>query len=398
MKLKIEYLNKEELKPYVNNAKLHPAEQVEQIKKSIEEFGFNDPIAIWHDNEIIEGHGRLLAVMEMPEISEVPVIRLDNLTDEQRRAYMLAHNKLTMNTDFDIELLDLELDGIMSIDMSDFGFNVELVEDGSQDIIEDDVPENAETRCKSGDLWQLGNHRLICGDSTDANVIDVLMNGETADIAFSSPPYNVGTGVTESMSGKQTKYNGNDDNKTNDDYVDFLNSYIHCAIMNAQYVFVNIQSLANNKTALIDVLSDNKDIYADTIIWDKGHSAPALAHNVLNSTFEYIHVFSEKANRSIGTIDFHGTIDNIMHLPPQRNNDYADIHNATFSVEFASWFVSRFAKNSVLDNFGGTGTTMIACEQLGKKCYMCEIEPTYCDVIIQRWENFTGEKAVRLNV
>lgn len=123
MELKIEYLPKEALKPYANNAKLHPAEQVEQIKKSIEEFGFNDPIAIWHDNEIIEGHGRLLAVMEMPEISEVPVIRLDDLTDEQRRAYMLAHNKLTMNSNFDFSVLEEELDAIINIDMQEFGFD-----------------------------------------------------------------------------------------------------------------------------------------------------------------------------------------------------------------------------------------------------------------------------------
>lgn len=122
MKLKIEYLKKEELKPYANNAKVHTAEQVEQIKKSIEEFGFNDPIALWHDNEVIEGHGRLLAVMEMEDIEEVPVIRLDELTDEQRKAYMLVHNKLTMNTNFDFELLSFELENITDIDMTEFGF------------------------------------------------------------------------------------------------------------------------------------------------------------------------------------------------------------------------------------------------------------------------------------
>lgn len=123
MNLKIEYVPKESLVAYRNNAKMHPTEQVEQIKRSIEEFGFNDPIAIWHDNEIIEGHGRLLAVMEMPEISKVPVIRLDNLTDEQRRAYMLAHNKLTMNSNFDFSILEEELDAITSIDMQEFGFD-----------------------------------------------------------------------------------------------------------------------------------------------------------------------------------------------------------------------------------------------------------------------------------
>ena len=129
MDLKIEYLNKEELKPYANNAKIHTGEQVEQIKKSIEQFGFNDPIAIWHDNEIIEGHGRLLAVMEMDDIEQVPVIRLDDLTDEQRKAYMLVHNKLTMNTDFDIDILNLELEDIVDIDMEQFDFDISIDEE-----------------------------------------------------------------------------------------------------------------------------------------------------------------------------------------------------------------------------------------------------------------------------
>lgn len=119
--LKIEYLSKRELKPYAKNAKKHPQEQVEQIKNSIREFGFNDPIAVWGKNEIVEGHGRLLAVMEMDEIDKVPVIRLDNLSDEQRRAYMLVHNKLTMNTDFDIDVLNETLEGIADIDMEVFG-------------------------------------------------------------------------------------------------------------------------------------------------------------------------------------------------------------------------------------------------------------------------------------
>ena len=124
MDLKIEYVDKQELKPYANNAKVHTAEQIEQIKRSIAEFGMNDPIAVWHDNEVIEGHGRLLALMEMDEITQVPIIRLDEMTDEQRRAYMLVHNKLTMNTDFDVDLLDIELDNILDIDMVGFGFDL----------------------------------------------------------------------------------------------------------------------------------------------------------------------------------------------------------------------------------------------------------------------------------
>lgn len=141
MALKIEYVKKEELKPYANNAKLHPAEQVEQIKKSIQEFGFNDPVAVWHDNEIIEGHGRLLAAMELDDIKEIPIIRLDDLTDEQRRAYMLAHNKLTMNTNFDFSLLEMELDEITSINMADFGFDDLDFSDADFDELFEDAPE-----------------------------------------------------------------------------------------------------------------------------------------------------------------------------------------------------------------------------------------------------------------
>lgn len=140
MKLKIEYLPKEELKPYANNAKRHPAEQVEQIKSSIREFGFNDPIAVWKDNEVIEGHGRLLAAMEMDEIETVPVIRLDDLTDEQRRAYMLVHNKLTMNSGWDYALLDMEVESIEDMDIAKYGLSVN--EESIDDYIDSfgDVP------------------------------------------------------------------------------------------------------------------------------------------------------------------------------------------------------------------------------------------------------------------
>ena len=143
MNLKIEYVKKEDLKPYANNAKVHTAEQIEQIKNSIKEFGFNDPIAIWKDNEIIEGHGRLLAVMEIDEIKDVPIIRLDELTDEQRRAYMLAHNKLTMNTGFDYSILEIELDNI-EIDMEQFGFDYVEWEHAEPDKTESAYTEKVE--------------------------------------------------------------------------------------------------------------------------------------------------------------------------------------------------------------------------------------------------------------
>lgn len=142
MALKIEYLDKNDLKPYVNNAKIHTDGQVEQIRKSIEKFDFNDPIAVWGENEIVEGHGRLLAAMEMDNIETVPVIRLDHLTDKQRKAYALAHNKLTMNTGFDASILEIELADIGDIDMEQFGFErVAEFDEGTLDELFEDAPE-----------------------------------------------------------------------------------------------------------------------------------------------------------------------------------------------------------------------------------------------------------------
>ena len=162
LNLKVEYINVNELIPYTKNAKLHPAEQIEQIKKSITEFGMNDPIAIDKNNIIVEGHGRLIACKELG-YTEVPIIRLDHLSDEERKAYTLAHNKLTMNSDFDLDILNDELDDILNIDMSDFGFDLDLEDEEEKEIIEDEVPEvPEEPKAKLGDIYQLGSHRLMC--------------------------------------------------------------------------------------------------------------------------------------------------------------------------------------------------------------------------------------------
>lgn len=176
MKLEIEYVDINSIRPYENNAKLHPREQIEQIKESIKKFGMDDPIGIWKD-EIVEGHGRLIACQELGFI-EIPIIRLDHLTDEERKAYTLAHNKLTMNSDFDIELLTQELENITTIDMSDFGFEIDTTPD---EIVEDeyDIEENIpeEPKAKPRDVYQLGEHRVMCGDSTNEHDVEKLVGG-----------------------------------------------------------------------------------------------------------------------------------------------------------------------------------------------------------------------------
>ena len=174
--LKVEYISIDELKPYERNAKLHPVEQIEQIAKSIKDYGMNDPIGVWKGNVIIEGHGRLEACKRLG-IKVVPIVRLDHLTDEQRREYALVHNQTTMNSDFDADMLDFELKELEEFDAGFYDFPEDKDAETLNNIIEDEVPEEAETRCKLGDLWQLGDHRLICGDSTDPEVIKNLTGG-----------------------------------------------------------------------------------------------------------------------------------------------------------------------------------------------------------------------------
>jgi len=175
----------EDIRPYEKNAKKHPEEQVEHIANSIREFGWQQPLVVDKDNVLVIGHGRLMAAKKLG-LDTVPCVRADDLTDEQIKALRLADNK-TNESEWDFDLLDGELDDIFDIDMSEFGFDIDLEEEPTE-IVEDEVPEEVETRCKLGDLWQLGNHRLICGDSTDVAVIDRLMDGVKADMVFCDAP------------------------------------------------------------------------------------------------------------------------------------------------------------------------------------------------------------------
>jgi DNA modification methylase len=237
---------------------------------------------------------------------------------------------------------------------------------------------------------------LLCGDSTDSDQVAKLMNGEKADIAFTSPPYNAGTTPTELKMNKKSKYANNNDDKDEREYLNLLIDFTNNTLLFSEYSFVNIQSLAGNKTSLIDFLYQMKSFYADTIIWQKLNAQPAMAENVLNSQFEYIHIFSHKANRSIGTKKFRGTLSNILEISKQTNNEVKS-HNATFSVDFANYFVSNFSEKSIIDLFLGTGTTMVAAHQLKRKCYGAELEPKYCQVIIDRMKKLDPSLVIKKN-
>lgn len=374
MQLKIEYLPVTELKPYENNARKHAEADVEAIKKSIEEFGFNDPIGIWHDT-IVEGHGRLLAAQEL-EMAEVPVIRLDHMTDEERRAYALAHNKTAELSEWDFEMLDTELEDIFDIDMSQFGFDISA-DDEPIEIIEDEVPETAPSMVKLGDIWQLGEHRLICGDSTNVNVIDRLMDGVTADMVFTDSPYGINAvnddGVCVAYGdnhvaqrGKYAKVIGDDTTETAQQAYDIYSQLCDKMILWGGNYFLDFLPSSDG-----------------WLIWDKrGESG-------IRNTF---------ADGEMAWCSFHTPV-RIYHQlwngMIREGEHEKRVHPTQKPIRMLSEILKDFSKEKevIVDVFGGSGSTLIACEQLNRKCYMCELDPHYCDVIIQRWENSTGEKA-----
>ena len=235
MQLQVEYVDISTIKPYKGNAKEHPKEQIEQIKKSMQEFGNIDPIGIWH-NEIVEGHGRYLALKELGE-KTIPIIRLDDLTDEQRRAYTLVHNQLTMNSGFDLDTLKVELDNIGEIDMSEFGFSLDGIGEEPQEVQEDDfdVEPPEEPTSKLGDIYQLGEHRLMCGDSTNAEHVAKLMDGAKANMYLTDPPYNVALGMGGSKDEARKRHRRTDglvimnDQMGDDEFRDFLAKAFKCA-------------------------------------------------------------------------------------------------------------------------------------------------------------------------
>lgn len=390
-----------EIKLDAHNYRIHDDKNLKLIKRSLKKLGAGRSILIDADGVIIAGNATYQTAQELGipvetikiDGSKVVALQRTDLhtQDKERKEMALMDNTTSANPNYDYGEIqtDFSTDELPELGIED----IPTLAEENAEIVETEVPEQVETRCKRGDIWQLGEHRLMCGDSTNAADIEKLMCGNKADIAFYSPPYNAGFGKNITKDNGRSKYtNGSDDNMSVDDYRDFLNSVIDNGTNFAQYNFCNIQMLANNKKALIGALYTHIDTLADVMIWDKKHSQPAAAENVMNSQFEFILIFSEKGNRNIGTKKFHGTLPNIISITPKKN-EYASEHNAVFSVEFASYFVQNFSTKSVLDLFGGTGTTLIACEQLKRKCYMCEIDPHYCDIILTRWENLTGKEA-----
>jgi len=400
--------NIKDLIPYCNNSRTHSDEQVQQIASSIKEFGFTNPVLIDEQGGIIAGHGRVMAAKKLG-LAEVPCIVLDGLSEAQKKAYIIADNKLALNAGWDDELLKIELEQLkeLDFDLGLIGFSddeLALLMGGETTeglVDEDQVPELVDDPVTVlGDVWLLGNHRLMCGDSTSIDAVETLMAGERADMCFTSPPYNLGNNAKlrgYNGDGKDSAYIEKSDHKTEQEYLDFLSAFTSTALTVCDTVFVNVQILAGNKFVLPLYWNLFATQLVDLFIWDKEHAQPSAAARVLNSVWEFIFIFSneDRPTRSMKHgPNFRGTVDNIYRLNPVGKKDkLAKDHGAVFPVQFAEHFLSHFSDSVIYEPFGGSGTVMIASEKLGRKCFMMELDPPYCDVIIKRWQDFTGKQA-----
>jgi len=370
----------EKLIPYVKNSRTHSDGQVAQIAASIKEFGWTNPILVDGESGVIAGHGRLLAARKLGQ-KEVPVIELAHMTESQKRAYVIADNQLAMNAGWDTTLLSLELADLkeQGFEMDVLGFDPKELDkllepeqvDGLTD--EDAVPEApVEPKTKLGDIYQLGNHRLMCGDSTSIDAVEKLMDGQKADMVFTDPPYNV------AFNGRSGKHDViKNDNLPDNEFRNFIAeicNVIKVIDPKAYYIWCNWK--------FYGVLQELLE-YKTCIVWAKNVFG-------MGQGYRHQHEFCL----------FNGKIDEVVKNESdlwEIKKDTNYVHPTQKPVALSVRAFSNHVKLlNVLDLFGGSGSTLIGAEQTGRKAFLMELDPKYCDVIVKRWEDFTGKKAVLL--
>jgi DNA modification methylase len=374
---KIEWLSVETLIPYAKNARTHSDEQVAQIAGSIKEFGFNNPVLVDKDNSIIAGHGRLMAARKLG-MDKVPVVQLGHMTEAQRKAYVLADNRIALNSGWDTSMLSLELQDLKDdIDLSLLGFDPDELDALLNPIVETDgltdedaVPElPEEPKTKLGDIYILGNHRLMCGDSTSIDDVDKLMDGNPVDLIFTDPPYNVG------FNGRSGKHDViKNDNLSDTDFETFIGEVcntIQAINPKAYYIWCNWNFYG---------ILQGKLEYKTCIVWAKNVFG-------MGNGYRHQHEFCL----------FNGKIDEVIKNESdlwEVKKDTKYVHPTQKPVALSvRAFGNHIKLLNVLDLFGGSGSTLIGAEQTGRKAFVMELDPKYCDVIVKRWEDFTGKKA-----
>jgi DNA modification methylase len=413
----------EELIPYARNSRTHSDAQVAQIAASIKEWGWTMPILVDEQGGIIAGHGRVLAARSLGH-KDVPVVIASGWSDAKKRAYVIADNKLALNAGWDDEMLKLELKDLQAMDyeMDLIGFSAEDLEamlnesETTEGLTDEDAVPDApeEPKTKPGDIYQLGRHRLMCGDSTSIDAVEKLMDGCIAEICFTSPPY-----------ADQREYNGDKELSTQ-----HIATFIRSAYGKVNYFVVNLGYSRKDQEVNSyweDYIQEAKDCGLKLLswnIWDRSGFGYTVGQATAMFTIdhEWIFVFGNKAkslNKTVenkqsgvakkGTIrqkngettavftetHSHRQMGTIIRCDVARYKGGDHTHPAMFPVELAETYIESMTSNKdiVYEPFCGSGTTMIACEKLGRTNFSMELDPKYCDVIVKRWEDFTGKKA-----
>ena len=375
--MEIKNIKTEQLVPYDKNTKKHDKTQINNVAESIKQYGFVQPIVIDKDNVVVIGHCRLLAAKKL-KMKEVPCVCVEDLTEEQVKALRIVDNK-SNESEWDFDFL---ADELLEIDLSafDFDFGIEYEEEETE-IVEDEAPEvdeDAEPIAKLGDIWQLGRHRLMCGSSLAQADIDKLLDGTKCELTFTDPPYQLetqGGGILKKANSmKQIKQNGVD---TFDPSMLILQSETNIYCHNKPLI-----------KKYIELAEANNQPY-DLCFYKKLCTVPNYKGHMMTDC-EYIAIIGKQ--------------DPNKGLPKETyskcyigKKDHDNELSYSKPVELCAKYIRLYGKKNILDLFGGSGSTLIACEQLDRTCYMMELDPKYCDVIIKRWETLTGEKAVLIN-
>ncbi len=383
--LKIQEISINDIKMYENNPRNND-EAVKYVANSIKKFGFKVPVIIDKNHTIIAGHTRFKAAKKL-NIENLPCLIADDLDDKQIKAFRLADNKVSELSDWNFELLNQELSKLSDFSMSDFGFesleNIDFVED----VIEDEVPEiPEEPKAKYGDIYSLGNHRLMCGDSTIFNDIEKLMNGNLANLLLTDPPYNV------NYKSKSTNMQIQNDNQNEDSFYQFLydsfsNIYSFLKDDASFYVWYASKEVVNFSNSLKNAGFDVKQ----ELIWNKN------SHVMGRCDYHYKHepcLYGWKASKKHNWYGNRKQTTVVDFDKPLKN----DLHPTMKPVGLFNYQIQNSSKpgDIILDIFAGSGTTLMACEQNNRKAFLMELDPKYVDVIINRWEKFTGKKAEKL--
>ncbi|MGB3667886.1 MAG: site-specific DNA-methyltransferase [Bermanella sp.] len=371
--------------PYANNSRTHSDDQVNQVASSIKEFGFTNPVLVDSDGGIIAGHGRVMAAKKLG-LEEVPCIELNHLTEAQKKAYVIADNQLALNSGWDLDMLKLEVESLneMDFDVELLGFDDEFMSglleeepcDGLTD--EDDCPEPPEKPVSVlGDIWQLGDHRLMCGDSTSIDAVMSMLDNKPADMVHTDPPY--GVSYQSNMRTESQKF---DVLKNDDEFLDIA-PVIHACSSGWVFVWTSWKVL----TTWIEQF-ESFGYPTNQVIWFKGGGGIGDLKKTFSSDYETALVWhrgKELTGKRIGSV---------WKVDKDSANNY--VHPTQKPVALPEEAIDKTTKTgqTVLDLFGGSGSTLIACEKTNRKARLMELDEKYVDVIINRWQDFTGKLAV----